>query len=454
MQTDIKIENLGKLKQGEIKIRPLTILTGENGTGKSFFTKSLYSILSVINKNALHIDIVEDIKRLEALLSAFIENINRISETDKFEVQTLQIKLQELEVKLNSVSEEDITIYLAFSSSCFEGADDFLGTFDKYLKGIISKPIKQRSVATIISSLKQRFKSLRNSLANSNDSYAKLLEANLGIEIKENFQIADLSELVSFEEKTCKISSDLFDITLGKKGIGFSLQHKFINEVSGLSRVVFFESPAYWKVRNALIQAKQLSRRSDLTGVPKYFYDLEQTLTTKSTENTPEISKLADTLQQALGGKFSFKNGSFTFQDNLGNEIPKNLVSFGMTNLGMVQTLLTNNVITKGSFVFFDEPETNLHPQWQVLLMQTLIELAEHDINVVIATHSIDMIKALEVGLKNIDNIDEIVSVNYFNTEGTLTKFESENKIGQLIESREILSSSYEKLYFEDALSD
>lgn len=453
MQTDIKIKNLGKLKQGEIEIRPLTILTGENGTGKSFFTKSLYSILSVINKNALHIEIVENIKRIEALLSAFIENINRISETDRFRVQILQTKLQELEENLSSVSEEGITIYLAFSSSCFENVDGFLSAFDDYLKEIVSKPTKQRSVAKIISTLKQRFKSLRNSLANSNDSYAQLLEANLGVEIKENFQIADLSELVSFGENKCEISSDLFNITLGSRGIEFSLEHKFINEVSDLSRVVFFESPAYWKVRNALIQAKQLSRKSDLTGVPKYFYDLEQTLTTKSTENTPEISQLADTLQKALGGKFSFKNGSFTFQDDSGNEIPKNLVSFGMTNLGMVQTLLTNNVITKGSFVFFDEPETNLHPQWQVLLMQTLIELAEHDINVVIATHSIDMIKALEVGLKSKENINEIISVNYFNTEGGLNTFDSENKIDQLIESREILSSSYEKLYFEDALS-
>lgn len=451
MKTEIEIKNLGKLKQGKIKIRPLTILTGENGTGKSFFTKSLYSILSVINKNALHISITEDINRIETLLSAFIENLSHIGENDNVKVHGLMQDAKEFQEKLNAVSEEDITIYLSISASYYDDVDNVLGKFNRYLEEIQKKSVKYKSVSRIVPSLQSSFTRLKEKIKNSNESYAELLEANLGIEIKENFQIANLSELVSFEENKCEISSDLFNITLGKNGIGFSLEHKFINEVSDLSRVVFFESPAYWKVRNALIQAKQLSRKSDLTGVPKYFYDLEQTLTTKSTENTPEISKLAGTLQQALGGEFSFKNGSFTFQDDLGNEIPKNLVSFGMTNLGMVQTLLTNNVITKGSFVFFDEPETNLHPQWQVLLMQTLIKLADHDINVVIATHSIDMIKALEVGLKNKDNLDETVSVNYFNTEGTLTKFESENKVDQLIESREILSSSYEKLYFEDA---
>jgi predicted ATPase len=64
-----------------------------------------------------------------------------------------------------------------------------------------------------------------------------------------------------------------------------------------------------------------------------------------------------------------------------------------MTNLGMIQALLKNNVISKGSFVFFDEPETNLHPAWQVVLTKVLIKLAESGVNVVMATHSLDIKK-------------------------------------------------------------
>jgi len=44
MNLDVSIKNLGKLESGTIKIRPITLLTGPNGTGKSFFTKYLYSI--------------------------------------------------------------------------------------------------------------------------------------------------------------------------------------------------------------------------------------------------------------------------------------------------------------------------------------------------------------------------------------------------------------------------
>jgi hypothetical protein len=48
-----------------------------------------------------------------------------------------------------------------------------------------------------------------------------------------------------------------------------------------------------------------------------------------------------------------------SFVDDSGRSIDKNLISFGMTNLGMIQALLKNNVISEGSFIFFDEPENS-----------------------------------------------------------------------------------------------
>jgi hypothetical protein len=35
--------------------------------------------------------------------------------------------------------------------------------------------------------------------------------------------------------------------------------------------VVFFESPAYWSVRDALNKSKEVRETGDLTGVSKYF---------------------------------------------------------------------------------------------------------------------------------------------------------------------------------------
>lgn len=122
-----------------------------------------------------------------------------------------------------------------------------------------------------------------------------------------------------------------------------------------------------------------------------------------------------------------------------------------MTNIGMIHALLKNNVITSGSFVFIDEPETNLHPKWQVMLMELLVKLADSNVNIVIATHSIDMLKALEVTLyKNNKSTDEnFMSIHYCDTDGELYEFDSNIPVKQLIEARAELNSSYTDLYFE-----
>ncbi|SEH66207.1 ABC transporter related protein [Bathymodiolus azoricus thioautotrophic gill symbiont] len=270
--------------------------------------------------------------------------------------------------------------------------------------------------------------------------------------MQENFQIANISELVSFDEEKTSLSADYgLNISFDAKNIiNFNLDSFFIDDISKLSRVVFFESPAYWSVRDALNKSKEVEEKNDLTGVPKYFYDLDKALNTKSTNPPLEIiSKLVTELKAEIGGEFIFENGRLSFVDDSNRSIDKNLISFGMTNLGMIQTLLKNNVISKGSFVFFDEPETNLHPTWQVLLTKTLIKLAESGVNVVMATHSLDMIKALEVHTKEKDG--DFIAINHFTKEGGLFEFDSSNITENLIESREKLSSPYTDLYTEDA---
>ncbi|EMU00282.1 hypothetical protein ABNIH7_12955 [Acinetobacter baumannii ABNIH7] len=54
--------------------------------------------------------------------------------------------------------------------------------------------------------------------------------------------------------------------------------------------------------------------------------------------------------------------------------------------------------------MFIDEPEVNLHPAWQKIMVESLYELSKNGINVVIATHSIDMIKYIENIMYELDD--------------------------------------------------
>ncbi|SHA07430.1 ABC transporter ATP-binding protein [Bathymodiolus thermophilus thioautotrophic gill symbiont] len=450
MNLNIKVENLGRFKKGEVKLRPLTVLTGENGTGKSFFTKTLYSIFSVLNKNLLHIEIDKTIVAINIDLESFIAQVQRKSALEENMVKDVKTKLNLFKDALNVFKDENIRFYKIKIQELHKDIEKPINKLNKHFEKIQNNPIKVKFIKNKIKELQNNFSILES--FTKHNIYPKILSKNLSSEIKENFQISNLYELISFDGSKCQIydKKNGLNISFNKDNfVDFSLEHDFIAEVSNLDRVIFFESPAYWSVRDALNNSKEVEKKGDLTGVSKYFYDLDKTLNTKSTNQPLEIvSKLAVELKEEIGGEFIFDSGRLSFVDNSGKNIDKNLISFGMTNLGMIQALLKNNVISKGSFVFFDEPETNLHPTWQVLLTKVLIELAENGVNVVMATHSLDMIKALEVHTKDKD--EKFIAVNHFTKEGRLFEFDSDDITENLIASRNELMGAYEGLFLSE----
>lgn len=464
MKIDICVKNLGKIKQANFNIRPITVLTGQNGTGKSFFTKTFYSVLNVVNKSAYHIWVSNSIHQVNMLLDVFVTKISYPAQRDFQLKHDILNHLSTLQKNLDMASEWDnFNDYLDYAETRDVDVDVILHIIKSYQGEVESKPKKLMSARAPLNSLTKELTRLKGLLSDSRKGYANSLADSLTSEIKDNFQVANLGDLVQFSKEFAEIEVDeLMRIKImSNGGFNFSLGSDFINEVSSLSRVVFFESPAYWKVRDALNAAKEhhslptyLRKKSNnvLTGVPKYFYDLDSALKTASKEDTAEgIDSLCATLQKELGGEFIFNDNNLVFKSVSGQEISKNLISFGMTNIGMIHALLKNNVITSGSFVFIDEPETNLHPQWQVMLMELLVKLADANVNIVIATHSIDMLKALEVTLckNNKEKDKEFMSIHYCDIDGELYDFDSDIPVERLIEARGELNSSYTKLFFE-----
>ena len=74
--------------------------------------------------------------------------------------------------------------------------------------------------------------------------------------------------------------------------------------------------------------------------------------------------------------------------------------------------------MSKGSFLFVDEPESNLHPAWQIVMAKSLFELSRQGINVIISTHSTTILKWLEVHIKKHPEDAPLVSLNKFSAEG------------------------------------
>lgn len=139
---DIKVENLGRFKGGTIKVRPLTVLTGENGTGKSFFTKTLYSVFSIINKNLLYIEAIDNIQKSTCHIDVFDYFLTRKGKVDRNHIQLLEATLNELHSLLMNRKDYPIDVYIQTCSVATNTQVKKFHQFKKHLNKLETKKLK------------------------------------------------------------------------------------------------------------------------------------------------------------------------------------------------------------------------------------------------------------------------------------------------------------------------
>ena len=82
------------------------------------------------------------------------------------------------------------------------------------------------------------------------------------------------------------------------------------------------------------------------------------------------------------------------------NDVPFNMKnsSSGSKQIGSIQMLLDNKQLCENDFLIIDEPEVNLHPEWQIEFAELIVKLVKDlNITVYINSHSPQFIEALEV---------------------------------------------------------
>lgn len=469
MNYDIHIENLGAIEKADIAITPLTILAGENGTGKSFVTKFLYSILNVTildvfsnELNLLYLDINNNISQIVESIGSKGFNARKLDV-----ISDLKKHIEQLFSELKSKTKHPL-IYV--DSKVFENIKNSIMFFNDIFSDVISS-LEESSKSTsnkysdkdfdsLI--LKYNTKILSNSLdmllfaiSEPKQYFIKVIEDNIENELKSNFQISEISMLVKNDSKEAVFDiENIIKIKISKDNSLTAIFHEEnLLRNDKVNRVIFFESPVYWKLLSIIDNKDNVQKyisnlisNERLTGVPKHFIDLKELLFTnfKNGERPEFIIKCADELENRLQGKFKAANSDLTFENSKGQSISKSLVSFGMTNLGIFQAVLSKNIINKGSFVFIDEPESNLHPEWQAILANVLVELAKNGVYIIVTTHSSDMLKAFEISTQEQKVSDEL-STYYFQTDGTLLAMDDED-LSPIEQARRKLLETYENL--------
>ncbi len=127
-------------------------------------------------------------------------------------------------------------------------------------------------------------------------------------------------------------------------------------------------------------------------------------LTPLKGERAAQVKPLIETLEKQMEGKVVVENGRFYIStDNQKLEMP--LVAEGIRKIAMLAYLLMNGSLQKGTTLFWDEPETNLNPKMIRHLAETLVVLSSMGIQIVLATHSLFLLRELQIQLSLKPNV-------------------------------------------------
>ena len=463
-----------------IHVRPFTVLAGRNSTGKSFFSKTLYSVFNAVNAKHALVEfssrvspLREDLEQIEELLGDLGESES--GSDDKTPLSLARSFLGEVTESVNRMGTVAQSCSLsggntdapavASMSNQFPGlkkaADDVQSAFDKFKPHAVSwisavvNPSPFFPDMNLLARVEGNVKSLCEiGEMNARQITVRGLEQVISRNFSQNFQVNDLSKLKGPGKSGIAINVEgVGQFGVEESGqINFQVEHAGLLQLQRFSRVIYLESPVLWKLKSALDHVRNsprffFSAEKEQPLVPRYFYDLVDALRQRYTDDT-DFTDLLDGLAKAMGGKVTFPNdgdGEMVYQEDGRDSYPLSLTAMGIANLGVLAMLIDRKIIGKGAFVFVDEPEAHLHPSWQVAMVNTLYELVRKGVHVVIATHSVDILKWLEVHVKRHPEDKELFALNHFTDNGVTNG--DKGFSDKLTDIQQELTSPFHELY-------
>ncbi|MBL0686812.1 MAG: ATP-binding protein [Sulfurospirillum sp.] len=157
-----------------------------------------------------------------------------------------------------------------------------------------------------------------------------------------------------------------------------------INDISLKSNVIFVETPLILEFH------KHLDKREAKTPyhIESLMSILDENYSFTDTEQDELIESFSTKANKIIGGNIKNSDGSFIFSRNNDEDYNIFNASSGIKSIGLLQYLVTNKALKKGSILFWEEPEVHLHPDWQLKMVDLFVELMNAGVKIVFSTHS------------------------------------------------------------------
>ncbi|MDK8323170.1 MAG: AAA family ATPase [Campylobacter ureolyticus] len=388
----LSLKNIGKLKNAEIEINGITIIAGENDTGKSTISKSLYSIFNAfyeIDKT------MEEEKEREIRHQIF--RLKRLLENDGFndfvdgylarnrhiagEVQVQKITKQicdEFRKNNQQISHETILHILS------ENGLKIISYKDKNPNAAEQRFLVNSIIKLInIDEYKHMQRIIQRQF--DNEFYGQV--NNLYLDNQGEIALCIKNRYINLKSFNNQIKINKYD------NIEINIRVPYIDNGLVLENLEYHDI----FINNNHSENLSLMLRNN-----------ESASAIKEIITEKRLDKILNKLNDIVPGKL-VKTREYEYayeKDNVKFRLQN--ISAGLKIFIILKTLIQKECIEDGGTIIFDEPEVHLHPKFQLKLAETLVLLQkEFNLHMLISTHSPYFLKAIEVYSNEHKNSDK-----------------------------------------------
>ena len=359
----LSIRNVGKLKEADVEINGITVITGENDTGKSTVGKVLWSVFNgfyEIDEKVYNEKVSELTKIVDKLMKE--NGYNKITDNFKdffgiFDRTEEKIAIELLKNNKN-YSEDEIKIIINNYKKDLkiENISKFVQEINETLK-ISDKEIIKVIVSRIMN---KEFHNQINAVfskekMNIGEISLKIKDKEIDLKI-ENNEILDVQNYFLINKETMYIDNPF---------ILDSYDFEDENHQTHLATNVFSEN------ENSVISEIKVKKK---------------------------LNNIYQKLNSVLSGEIlENKNSKFVYRKN-GEDIDLKNLSTGLKTFAIIKMLLQNGTLEENGTIILDEPEIHLHPEWQLKFAELIVLLQrEFGMHILLTTHSPYFLNAIEV---------------------------------------------------------
>ena len=370
------LKNVGKIKNAEIELQGISVVAGENNTGKSTIGKMLFSVFDSFYKINEQTD-NERRQNITRLIYGFYrEQSDWISRTiDRPDFSQRCIK--------------ERGYFIADPKRLENELRKFYMQLDSAFARKLSDEDIEKLASRVYASLRIEDAEIRSVLLK------KRLRAEFGMKIGHLNAQDELSE-ICLEVKRSKI-----EFTVRRNSdIEIKNYMNLVKEISYIDDPFVLDElnadwAAIWALSDEYDHRNNLLKKLIGNNKESAVDAIEEVLVQR------KLNSIFDSMSSVCDGDiFSSEKGrSYVYRtQGLKGDLEIANLSTGIKSFVILRTLLKNGSIDDNGIIVMDEPEIHLHPEWQLRFAEIIVLIQkEFDTNILLNTHSPYFLNAIQV---------------------------------------------------------